>query len=322
MPDTPAAIAVAALVTETPESVASRLLLRNENVVLYGPPGTGKSRAAKLVANRWEADHGKGSVFNATFHPSYSYEDFIEGFRPDPKNPASFMLTDGLLFKAAERAKAGPTLLVIDEINRADVAKVFGELVTYLETDKRNTEFTTAQNPSVTRVIPSSLYVLGTMNTADKSISLLDVALRRRFKFVECPPDPTAFATGTNWKDSAFGLDLGDLLTVINSALLRADVGRDRLVGQALLGLESTGEDSDLFDRLRYDVYPLVEEYLFGDPARMADVLPGLVDEHGGLVTTGLTVENIRSWLPEASTEEPEPADDEAGVPDGGSTSE
>ncbi|MET9316860.1 AAA family ATPase [Kribbella sp. NPDC003505] len=298
MPDTPAATAVAALVMDTPVTVATRLLTRHENVVLYGPPGTGKSRAAKLVADGWRIEYGDDSVINTTFHPSYSYEDFVEGFRPDPEDPSKFRLTDGVLFKAADRAKAGPTLLVIDEINRADVAKVFGELITYIEADKRDTDFTTAQRPDEPRDIPSELYVIGTMNTADKSISLLDVALRRRFKFVECPPDPTAFVTATEWKASAFGIDLGDLLTAINDALLRADIGRDRLVGQALLSIDSAADDSDLFDRLRYDVYPLVEEYLFGDAARMADVLPGLVDQHGGLDPQGLTVEILRSWLP------------------------
>ena len=127
MPNTPAATAVAALVTETPYSEAMRLLIRHENVVLYGPPGTGKSRAAELVADRWRLDNGSDSVFNTTFHPSYSYEDFVEGFRPDPGDPAKFVLTDGVFFKAADRAGTGPTLVVIDEVNRADVAKVFGE---------------------------------------------------------------------------------------------------------------------------------------------------------------------------------------------------
>ena len=140
----------------------------------------------------------------------------MKGWLPHRGDPAKFVLTDGVFFKAADRAGTGPTLVVIDEVNRADVAKVFGELITYIETDKRGLEFTTAQRPSAKRVIPLDLYILGTMNTADKSISLLDVALRRRFKFVECPPDPSAFATAPAWKRSAFGIDLGDLLTVIN----------------------------------------------------------------------------------------------------------
>lgn len=277
---------------------AKRLLERHENVILYGPPGTGKSRAAQQVADDWGSRHGSDSVVHTTFHPSYSYEDFVEGFRPDPLDPTHFVITPGVLLKAAQRASAGPTLLVIDEINRADVARVFGELITYIETDKRGREFTTSQRPSVEISIPADLYVLGTMNTADKSISLLDVALRRRFKFVECPPEPAAFGAAVEWKDAVFGIDLGELLTAINGRLLDADVTRDRLVGQALLGVPTAGHDSEIFDRIRYDVYPLIEEYLFGDPERMLEVLPGLVDSHGGLTLSGLTAENLQSWLP------------------------
>ena len=301
MTDTPVDAAVAALTSESPETEAHRLLHKRENVILYGPPGTGKSRAAQLLADDWARTHGDARVFHTTFHPSYSYEDFIEGFRPDPNDPARFVLTDGILFRAAQEAEHGPTLLVIDEINRADVAKVFGELITYIEADKRGRDFTTSQRPGQWRSIPADLYLLGTMNTADKSISLLDVALRRRFKFIECPPTPSAFTMSTNWKDSAYGVDLGDLLSTINDRLLGAGVTRDRLVGQALLGLAVHGDDAELLDRLRYDVYPLVDEYLFGDAERMADVLPGLVDDHGALVPSALTPETIRSWVSDES---------------------
>ena len=302
MPDSPLAVAVAALGSETPETIAQRFLSRHDNVVLYGPPGTGKSRAAFSIADQWRITNGPDTVFTTTFHPSYSYEDFVEGFRPSEEDPSRFELTDGLLFRAAEAAKDGnKVLLVIDEINRADVAKVFGELITYVEFDKRGLEFTTAQRPTVPRTIPDGLHILGTMNTADKSISLLDVALRRRFKFVETPPDSASFASSSTWKESALGVDLGDLLSYLNSALLRMDVGRDRLIGQALLGLGVDEDDSVLLERIRFDVYPLVEEYLFGDPARMADVLPGLVNEHGGLNNAALTASLIHSWVRSSS---------------------
>jgi len=308
--DTGIDIAVNALVGESNldaiAAEARRLLLRHENVILYGPPGTGKSRAAQQIADDWTTTHGENSVIQTTFHPSYSYEDFIEGFRPSDSDPSKFELTPGVLLQAANQAESVPTLLVIDEINRADVAKVFGELITYIEPDKRGREFTTAQQPmsAPKRVIPYDLFVLGTMNTADKSISLLDVALRRRFKFIECPPLPNAFSSSPEWKDSAFGISLASLLTAINLRLLDVGVTRDRLVGQALLGLSAAGDDSELLDRIRYDVYPLVEEYLFGEAERMEKVLPGLVDTHGGLRASGLTAENIRSWLPASTNDE------------------
>lgn len=330
MTHSPLDTAVAALVgdptaLDSHGAEAKRLLDKNDNVILYGPPGTGKSRAAEQVADWWESTYGATNVFHTTFHPSYSYEDFVQGFRPKPDDPAAFILTPGVLLNAAKQAESGPTLLVIDEINRADVAKVFGELITYIEADKRGRNFVTAQEPTVDRTIPPDLFVLGTMNTADKSISLLDVALRRRFRFIECPPDPTAFTLAPSWKETAFGIDLGQLLTAINDRLLGAGVTRDRLVGHALLairahngagtpqdapGLDDT-TDAELFDRLRYDVYPLIEEYLFGDADRMKDVLPGLVGDHGGILEAGLTPENVRSWLPGDATMVQAPSPDQ-----------
>jgi 5-methylcytosine-specific restriction protein B len=308
--DTAIDIAVNALVGETNfDAVAAearRLLLRRENVILYGPPGTGKSRAAQQIADDWATKYGEEFLVQTTFHPSYSYEDFVEGFRPSESDPSKFELTPGVLLQAAKQAESGPTLLVIDEINRADVAKVFGELITYIESDKRGREFTTAQQPKSAekRVIPTDLFVLGTMNTADKSISLLDVALRRRFKFVECPPLPSALSSSPEWKDSVFGISLASLLTTINGRLLDVGVTRDRLVGQALLGVSASGDDSELLDRIRYDVYPLVEEYLFGEAERIEKVLPGLIDAHGGLIPSALTGDNIRSWLPASANDD------------------
>ena len=108
------------------------LLARRQNVIFFGPPGTGKTRAALAICDAWTQAHGEDAVFRVTFHPSYSYEDFVEGYRPDPDDPATFVRQDGVLKRAAARARGvdTPVLLLIDEINRADVARVFGELIT------------------------------------------------------------------------------------------------------------------------------------------------------------------------------------------------
>ena len=263
---------------------ALRLLRAGRNVVLYGPPGTGKTFSALAVREWWLTQHGPDSVILATFHPSYSYEDFVEGFRPSIDDPSQFALEDGVLLEAASRAKGGEVLLVIDEINRGDVARIFGEIITYIERDKRNIPFRTAQRRDREREIPQGLHVIGTMNTADKSISLLDVALRRRFTFIPCPPDPGAFAAISDWAEAVDGVALADLLSAVNERLLEVGVERDRLVGHAVLAVpRDSATPEALLDRLRYDLIPLVEEYLFNDAERVAQVLPGLIRPDGAV---------------------------------------
>jgi len=272
---------------------ALRLLKAKRNVVLYGPPGTGKTRAALQVRQVWQQRNGADSVVLTTFHPSYSYEDFIQGWRPDSTpaaQPSGFSLKPGVLLVAIQAAKVAAemdpdreVLLVIDEINRGDVARIFGEVITFIEHDKRNLEFTTAQDRGTKHYVPDNLYVLGTMNTADKSISLIDVALRRRFAFVPCPPNPGAFESSPEWLGEVGGIDLGELLRTINLRLQAQDIEVDRQIGHAMLSVDATSEDPDemLIDRLFYDVLPLVEEYLYADRDAIRAVLPGLVDEDG-----------------------------------------
>jgi 5-methylcytosine-specific restriction protein B len=272
---------------------ALRLLASKRNVVLYGPPGTGKTRAALQVRDTWRQQNGDDSVVLTTFHPSYSYEDFVQGWRPDPAEdaqPSGFSLQPGVLLRAVAAAKeateldpARKVLLLIDEINRGDVARIFGEVITFIEHDKRELDFTTAQDRTTEHQIPSNLYVLGTMNTADKSISLLDVALRRRFAFIPCLPNPGVFEASPNWLGEVGGVDIGELLRAINMRLQAQDIEIDRQVGHAMLSVDVTSEDPEqaLIDRLFYDVLPLVEEYLYADRDSIRDVLPGLIDEDG-----------------------------------------
>ena len=168
------------------------LLEDKKQVIFQGPPGTGKTYVAQKLAM-----HLAGSANHVTlvqFHPSYAYEDFVQGFRPtllDNGQPG-FKLTDGPLLRAARYASKNPNtkhFLVIDEINRGSIARVFGELYFLLEYRDSKMNLQYANEPFS---LPGNLYIVGTMNTADRSIALVDLALRRRFYFVEFHPDNEA----------------------------------------------------------------------------------------------------------------------------------
>ena len=163
------------------------LLDEKKQVIFQGPPGTGKTYVAQKLAKYLAGSDERVTLVQ--FHPSYSYEDFVQGFRPTLKDgQVGFELRDGPLLQAAKRAKESYAkhFLVIDEINRGSLAKVFGELYFLLE--YRDSEMT-LQYSDEPFSLPSNLYIIGTMNTADRSIALVDLALRRRFYFVEFHPD-------------------------------------------------------------------------------------------------------------------------------------
>jgi 5-methylcytosine-specific restriction protein B len=303
---------------------ALRLLRQPRNVVLYGPPGTGKTRAALQIQEAWRTQHGDSSTILTTFHPSYSYEDFIEGWRPDPAASGGFDLKDGVFMRAVDLAsEAGtPTLLIIDEINRGDVARILGEVITFIEHDKRGLRFTTAQRRDVERTVPPNLFILGTMNTADKSINLLDVALRRRFAFVSCPPQPAVLSSSSELQAVVGGIALADLLVEINRRLQQHDIEVDRQIGHALLAisLHSPDPEQELVDRLRYDVLPLVEEYLYADREAVREVLPDFFDEDGRPVppTIAAIAKLAAQAAIDAGDETPQSDDNDMDDPDEG----
>ena len=279
------------------------ILERKCQVILYGPPGTGKThwalRAARdlaalrafrinydsLTPQQRDRVSGKSDaalVRVIGFHPDYGYEDFIEGYRPRVSTDGSltFALVPGVFRRLCADAESSPELdfyLVIDEINRGDVPRIFGELLTLLERDKRGESVLLPMSGDSFRV-PSNIFVLGTMNTADRSIALLDVALRRRFGFIELLPDYSLFKSS-----SIGGLPLGVWLEDLNSRVreLGGGDGRSRQIGHAFfLNSGSAITTHEQFTAvLRDDVVPLLEEYAYGDFSQLSDVLgSGLVD--------------------------------------------
>lgn len=256
------------------------------NLILFGPPGTGKTFALQPYLREKNASL-------ITFHPSYSYEEFVEGIRPEVLNgQISYRVRKGIFHKACLTAvqqagyatladclhdsadkrsqklrKAPPHYLLIDEVNRANVASVFGDLITLLEADKRlgasNELWLTLPYSQENFGVPINLFVVGTMNTTDRSIALLDIALRRRFSFREVLPDPSLLST-------VDGVDLAQLLRVMNERIEYL-LDRDHQIGHAYL--TSVQTQANLCDAFRDRIIPLLQEYFFQDWAKIQLVL-------------------------------------------------
>jgi 5-methylcytosine-specific restriction protein B len=204
-----------------------------------------------------------------TFHPSYDYADFIEGYKPDSKG--NFVVTPGVLKRMAARATLNPTkkyLLIIDEINRGNISKIFGEAITLLEDDKRRggdfpISLRLPTSPNETFVLPPNLYVLGTMNTADRSIAMLDIALRRRFDFEEVMPNPSLLDDAAS-SDKALGpLSQKKLLTNLNKWVSEKLASRDHQVGHAWLDMSKSPTVEKVAERFVGKVIPLLLEWFY-----------------------------------------------------------
>ncbi|WP_457596952.1 McrB family protein [Hydrogenimonas sp.] len=199
----------------------------------------------------------KERVAFLTFHQSFGYEDFIEGFRPN--RAGQIELVDGVFKTLAKRASQDREhgyYLVIDEINRGNISKIFGELITLIEEDKRDSFEVILPYSKEPFTVPSNLYIVGTMNTADKSIALIDVALRRRFTFVKM--DPRA--------DLIEDVKAKELFEELN-ALLKERLGEEKIVGHSYF----MGPNLDLPFVIRYKIRPLMEEYFYGDPEGLGE---------------------------------------------------
>lgn len=302
-----------------PPLASKTSMIKPTNVILYGPPGTGKTyrtrgHALKVCLNLPEdtpesiAKEKFGELINtkrvafATFHQSFDYSDFIIGFKPVAHENGSmgFKVRKGLLLRIAEEAAKHPDqsyLLIIDEINRGNVSKIFGELITLIEADKRagaNFEvevtlpcaYIGADGKETCQFsLPANLHFLGTMNTADRSIALLDTALRRRFEFKHTPPQPEMLSKNLD------GIDLQNLLSKLN-ATLKDKVGQDHQVGHAWFPLAGKKDATaqDVVAAFKNKILPLLEEWFYDDEKGKLEVLAQFTQ--GGEVT----VESLKSY--------------------------
>ena len=164
-----------------------------QNIILQGPPGTGKTFMARRLAYAQLEEKDPSKIEMVQFHQSYSYEDFVQGYRP--KEDGSFRLENGVFYRFCKRALADPEndyFFIIDEINRGNLSKIFGELMLLIEKDKRDKDYAVSliysQSLDNRFFIPKNVYIIGTMNTADRSLAMVDYALRRRFAFISTAP--------------------------------------------------------------------------------------------------------------------------------------
>lgn len=270
------------------QNLIYELLVEKYNVVLYGPPGTGKTREAFQLAKLWRVKFGQDTVYQMTFHPSYCYEDFIEGFRPTPDG-SGFELKEGVFKRICKEASAAidrKFLLIIDEINRGDVARILGELTTLIEGDKRGQNYSTLLPVSKEPFwVPDNLFILGTMNTADKSISLMDLAIRRRFLFYPIRPNPSVLEDNRSFQQEVQGIRLSQLLIGINQRLMDVGIDRDRALGHSYFMIPREKENplEILKRRFEYEIYPLIEEYCYTDRSLIGKILGPMADQLGVL---------------------------------------
>ncbi len=250
------------------------ILKRKKNVILQGAPGVGKTFAARRLAWSIMGEKDDGRIELVQFHQNYSYEDFIMGYRPEGD---SFELKHGVFYRFCRKAADQPDkpfFFIIDEINRGNLSKIFGELLMLIEADYRGYEATLAYNGQRFSV-PENLHIIGMMNTADRSLAMIDYALRRRFSFFDMEP---GFGTeGFRRYREGLGSDVVDAL-VEKVEELNAEIAGDKSLGKGFcighsyfcgIGAE---EDADEWCRqvVDFDILPMLREYWFDDEDKVA----------------------------------------------------
>jgi MoxR-like ATPase len=264
-----------------------KLLQNKKNVILQGPPGVGKTFIAKRLANALIGFRDSNRVDMVQFHQSYSYEDFIQGFRPNPDTGEGFQLQSGLFYDLCQRAQFNPNdnyVLVIDEINRGNLSKIFGELMMLIERDKRGSEYALSLTYSAGEefYVPENLFIIGTMNTADRSIAMVDYALRRRFIFIVLNPEFNSERFKSFLRDKGVAIDL--INTIIeNMNSLNEEIAGDinnlgdgYQIGHSYFCPNNENDNKWYNEVIKYEIVPLLKEYWFDEPKRVDDLISSL----------------------------------------------
>jgi DNA replication protein DnaC len=253
-------------------------LKNKKNIILQGPPGTGKTFVAKKLAYALMGEKDDSHIEMVQFHQSVSYEDFIQGYRPT--DSGSFKLKNGNFYKLCARALKNtdkPYFFIIDEINRGNLSKIFGELLMLIESDKRSQEYAInlmySDSEESRFYVPPNIHIIGTMNTADRSLAVVDYALRRRFAFFELIPEFNdkfkGFLKGVNVENALID-KISNQMKRLN-AEIADDLGVGFRIGHSFFTPNSgTIPNTDWFnDVVEFEIKPLLDEYYFDDSSQL-----------------------------------------------------
>lgn len=246
------------------------LLKYKKNIILQGPPGVGKTFVAKRIAYSIMGEKDDSRIEMVQFHQNYTYEDFIMGYRPVEEG---FKLKYGIFYQFCKRALNDPHrsyYFIIDEINRGNISKIFGELMMLIESDKRGSDYAIPLTYSENKFyIPENIYIIGTMNTADRSLAMIDYALRRRFCFVDMEPafDNLNFKGYLENKSGDLSNIIIDKMNRLNKAIENdISLGRGFRIGHSYFCIDKeTITEEDYNNIIKYEIIPLLSEYWFDD---------------------------------------------------------
>lgn len=272
--------------------VVKNTLIRKKNIILQGVPGVGKTFCAKKLFYSIIGKKDDTKIKTVQFHQSYSYEDFIQGFRPN--NVGKFELKNGVFYNLVKEAceeyekaeqenrKAQEYCIIIDEINRGNLSKVFGELMMLIEGDKRKREWAIklTYSPNEDFYIPKNLYIIGTMNTADRSLTMIDYALRRRFSFITLEPafenkKLENYLIDDEGIDDKFAIKITQMYIQLNRFIKDTFKNDNFIIGHSYFinQLDRDKLESSYNEIVEYDIKPLLEEYFFGEEEKIDEAL-------------------------------------------------
>ena len=266
-------------ITEPEYDKLHSLILRKKNIILQGAPGVGKTYSAKRLAYSIIGEKNESRICMVQFHQNYSYEDFIMGYRPN--DSGGFELQSGVFYNFCIRCKENPDkpyFFIIDEINRGNLSKIFGELLMLIETDKRGEKHKINLVYGGTAFyIPENLHIIGMMNTADRSLAMIDYALRRRFSFYTMQPafenaDKNGFSNYTQKIQCALYHTVISRIKELNNAIRKdCTLGKGFETGHSYFAPEDISVIDDEWVRnvVEYEIIPLIEEYWFDNDKKL-----------------------------------------------------
>ncbi|MEA5135577.1 MAG: AAA family ATPase [Candidatus Fimivivens sp.] len=257
--------------TESRYDMLLSVLKNKKNIILQGAPGVGKTFAAKRLAYSMITEKDESRIEFVQFHQNYSYEDFIMGYKPVNDG---FELKYGIFYRFCQKAANQPDkdfFFIIDEINRGNMSKIFGELLMLIECDYRGAKATLAYN-GLSFAVPKNLYIIGMMNTADRSLAMIDYALRRRFSFFEIDPgfDSEGFIKYQNGLNNETFNTLIERVKELNKEIaLDKSLGKGFCIGHSYFCGQAICTDEWMHSIIDYDILPMLSEYWFDDSGKL-----------------------------------------------------